>query len=1339
MEVVTLKVKVENSELKKLQADVAKLNGQNIVLRTDGLQGLQKSASSAAQSINALNAGMVKTSQTWKDGELVKSIDTVVDAIGREVKFTTRIGTESVSVTKTVTESFQKQRREIEKTRIAYEKLAQAARDASAASHAWQKAWNAVYAGSGNRINSSNSLLAAMSDSEFNAYNPKASTSAYQEAWNVVYAGSGNKINKNTSVFAGLSEESFKKYTSGIIGAEEAMKGYGQSTKTAAKESYLLGDSIGKIVLKMAAWQILCTAISKVIGSFREAVNTMKEVDTQLTNIQKVSNLTAAELEKVGESAYTTASKYGVAEDEYLSSFYEMQKAGLGESAGDMAELATKTMLVGDTTADVANKFLIGVNAAWGMNGAMSELSKVVDETDLVNNRYATTLEKMADGMPIVASTAANMNMSFEETLALLATINSKTQETGRKTATAVRSFLIAISGQVGEFVDDTGETYEVTTENIEALTDALKLYGNEAVQSAIQTGQIINPMEALNSLAQAYKDGLIDDISLQEMLIKVAGKMRYNQLVTIVKDLASESSTYREILEQLPEAAGTADAEIGVMLSSWESKTQILSNTWAQFISHMVNTEAVKTALGALTVSVKALDTELGRSVITLGAVETAIVLVSKIVKWFIATAIPAIKTALSGMTVTMGAVAAVYILIKAVDALTVSLDEQRQKVEDLSDKVKQLSGEYSALSEKNNRTDEENHRLELLEKELEIQERLLAIEKERLFNSEWVGSENGYTTTVDGSAVSIGQGENYAMAVETLDWYNDLQAKRADIEQRILNLTEEQADQLPKLNDQLDKLDAEIAESEYDLLKLYNNLSQYDEETINSASNSEQLWEMLNKLADVLGISISVTSKAEKEAKAYVTSLIDEATQAGRTKQAIYELVLQQIQFNSVGLDVKQKAAALYQLAIMAGTAADSLSLLEKAMKGDTRAGQAIIARYGSVENYVRQAIGTVSADAYVGSNYNAGTSSGASKEETQRSALNAQKKAMEAQRDKEIAAIDAQIDELKKQHQAQEDANDLAEKQLAVEKAQEDLLRVQNERNVRFYNQTTGQWEWVANSVDVIKAEQAVADAQRALAEEEAQQAYEAQLAVLEAQKEGLQEYWKNAIGRIDDVIDELGEKISNLSMQTTVYVNGQEAASTSTPAPSSTPSGDSVKELQRALNSMYGAGLVVDGIYGNATKNAVKNLQARIGAAQTGQYDSTTRNAWNTYLRQQGATSNPMLPAPVYDSGGILHGLGGIKATQEDEIVLPPDVTRRLLNPDRSSLYATALDTMRFMTKGEKSIAGTTDNRIGRQHNGNVYQLGGITISEGQAKTMTVYDLARLSRNLTLFKS
>lgn len=399
-------------------------------------------------------------------------------------------------------------------------------------------------------------------------------------------------------------------------GGTESVKSYSSSVKQASKDtkeltglSKILGDSLGNIVAKVVAWPVINGAVATMVRSFKDAVTTMKEVDSQLTNIQKVSDISGRKLKQLGDDAYDTASKYGVAAEEYLSSVYTFTKAGLSDNAAAMAEIATKTMLVGDTTAEVASKFLIATNAAWGYNGAVDKLSDVVDKADYVNNNYATDLEKLADGMPIVASTAANMNLSFEETIALLGTINSKTQETGRKTATAVRSFLIAVSGQVGEFVDDVGETYEVTTENIEALTDALKIYGNEAVKSAIETGNVINPMEALNSLAQAYKDGLLSDIELQEILIKVAGKMRYNQLVTIVKDLASETSTYRDILAGLENAAGTADAEVNTMLSSWEAKTQILKNTWTEFLTNFINSETVKSGLDILIAAADSLN----------------------------------------------------------------------------------------------------------------------------------------------------------------------------------------------------------------------------------------------------------------------------------------------------------------------------------------------------------------------------------------------------------------------------------------------------------------------------------------------------------------------------------------------------------------------------------------------------------------------------------------------------------------------------------------------------------------------------------------------------------
>lgn len=52
---------------------------------------------------------------------------------------------------------------------------------------------------------------------------------------------------------------------------------------------------------------------------------------------------------------------------------------------------------------------------------------------------------------------------------------------------------------------------------------------------------------------------------------------------------------------------------------------------------------------------------------------------------------------------------------------------------------------------------------------------------------------------------------------------------------------------------------------------------------------------------------------------------------------------------------------------------------------------------------------------------------------------------------------------------------------------------------------------------------------------------------------------------------------------------------------------------VKYLQQALNAAFGAGLQVDGIYGNKTKNAVKTLQRAVGVKVDGYYGPNTRKA------------------------------------------------------------------------------------------------------------------------------
>ena len=345
--------------------------------------------------------------------------------------------------------------------------------------------------------------------------------------------------------------------------------------------------------------------VNKIVQGIREAVTEMKEVDTQLTNISKVSGLTGKALSDMGERAYETASRYGVAADEYLSAVYTFQKAGLGPSAEAMGELAVKTMLVGDTTADVASQFLISANAAWQLGGDIDRLNQLVDEADYINNNYATDLQKLSSGLPRVASVAAQAGMSAEETLAALGTITAVTQESGTKAATALRALILNIEGEIGEYVDETGEAFTVTEESVKSMQGLMEKYAKAEMDAAKASGELINPMTAIRAIFEGIANSDLNNQELFSLLSGMGGKLRTNQLTALVQNY----ELFDEMLVKIADSAGTADNEIALMMESWERKTQVLKNTWTEFIADIVNTDTIKGAIDDITALVRGMD----------------------------------------------------------------------------------------------------------------------------------------------------------------------------------------------------------------------------------------------------------------------------------------------------------------------------------------------------------------------------------------------------------------------------------------------------------------------------------------------------------------------------------------------------------------------------------------------------------------------------------------------------------------------------------------------------------------------------------------------------------
>lgn len=561
-----------------------------------------------------------------------------------------------------------------------------------------------------------------------------------------VDASALNTMRQILSLFQNAADAAEKFTTQQNKAADAAAKQAGaqdksnKSMKDGAESAKQLGDSMDHVVAKVAAWKALYAVAATVKRGLSEALETMKAVDTELTTIQKVTDMSDASLKKLGDTAYSTASKYGVAADEYLQNVGTFSKAGYQELAQGLGELAIKTQLVGDVNAETASKFLLSTDAAYKYNGSVEALSAVLDKANAVENNYATSIEKIAEGMPIVASVAEMANISVEETIAALGTITAKTQESGTSAARAFRALILNIIGDTETEIED-GVTW--SADEIESLNDVLWTYSRSAMEAAQATGEIVNPMVAIAGLSQAMEDGLLTEAKLAEIATSLGGKLRTNQLVALIENYG----TVVDMLGTMETAAGSADKEVETMLGSWEKKTQVLKNTWTETVASYLDTDTIKGALDGLTTVVDGLDSGFGKTAVSatafasggMLAASAATSIAGSIAK--AAAAAGGLNAALLGSPLFWGAAAglAIYAIVEAVDALTVSYEEAAEAAEALNQEYETKYGAGSRLDELKNKvealTAAERVEKEVLEAQKRALEEKIALQEKEAF----------------------------------------------------------------------------------------------------------------------------------------------------------------------------------------------------------------------------------------------------------------------------------------------------------------------------------------------------------------------------------------------------------------------------------------------------------------------------------------------------------------------------------------------------------------------------------------------------------------------------
>ena len=269
---------------------------------------------------------------------------------------------------------------------------------------------------------------------------------------------------------------------------------------------------------------------------------------------------------------------------------------------------------------------------------------------------------------------------------------------------------------------------------------------------------------------------------------------------------------------------------------------------------------------------------------------------------------------------------------------------------------------------------------------------------------------------------------------------------------------------------------------------------------------------------------------------------------------------------------------------------------------------------------------------------------------------------------------------------------DAYDFEEKKKAVLEAEQALLEAQNERTTRVYNAQTGQWEWHSNQREIQRAQDTLADARKAVED-----------AAL-AETENLLRSGNATNGQILEILDRWE----------TAFGSGDFGG---------------IKSL--IIEALASSGIDVYGSDGNFEK--VQKFIIDKGLREV------NRARWGEALRYHGMldTYNSLTPEEkaslqAYDSGGVLHGLGGIKATTKDEVVLDPEMASKILSPVSNAQFHSFVNDLGLLFGASASAANAGNvvynngQRSTDSHDSH-YSVNGIPISPEVARSHTIEEI------------
>ena len=272
-----------------------------------------------------------------------------------------------------------------------------------------------------------------------------------------------------------------------------------------------------------------------IINLGKEGFNVVRELNTALTEMRKVSNETVPSLKNYQNTTFDTADAIGTTAKQLQNSTADWMR--LGESMDQAAESAKDANVLLNVSEfdniDEATESLVSMSQAY------KDLDKmdIIDVLNNIGNNYSISTDGLATALKDSASALVTANNDLNEAVSLTTAGNAITQDPS-KVGAGLRTISLRLVGteQAKQELSDLGEETDGMITTVSKLRDIIK----SATAAATADGQGFDILDSNGNYKSTYEimQGLAD---LYDDIVKKDKELGTNNLNLLLETIAGE------------------------------------------------------------------------------------------------------------------------------------------------------------------------------------------------------------------------------------------------------------------------------------------------------------------------------------------------------------------------------------------------------------------------------------------------------------------------------------------------------------------------------------------------------------------------------------------------------------------------------------------------------------------------------------------------------------------------------------------------------------------------------------------------------------------------------